>query len=466
MPNLKGTTKIELTDVHTGEVEVYENHNMVTNALRDIFTPLGLSQRPSRYFSDFVPYYEKLLGGILCFDKEISENADDYFPPADATLIGCASYGVQNNTKNTFRGGFNQTESEINLKDRYVKYVYDFATSQANGTISSVCLTHKHGGFTSYGSKNTVSNNDYPLMQSICEDTLQYVHPDRTGAPTSSKYSGMTIGKTELIFVIDRAKDCAYYFKVVDSKHIHITKRRTFLKSVSILDNLYNSKPLIEEIELPELEKELQIGYWGYNYDPAADTLYICSQKDYRIAPNAAYLVTEIKMGTWKVKQYEVTNTTDKYLRFDSNWHMFVTGGYLYVKGYDAPYDLYKIQITNPANVVRLTRTNVTNIDGVPKLVINGRIYYENGNSQLLIADTSTNEIMPPEARSLFNASYQLNVTPVRNEPLLYFADYGNWSTAGWYMMCNYLATINNLDIPVTKTADKTMKITYILQEQ
>lgn len=33
-------------------------------------------------------------------------------------------------------------------------------------------------------------------------------------------------------------------------------------------------------------------------------------------------------------------------------------------------------------------------------------------------------------------------------------------------MMCNYLATINNLDMPVTKTADKTMKITYILQEQ
>jgi len=463
---LKGTTKIELTNVHTGEVETYQNHNMVTNALRDILKPLGLSNRPSRYFNDFVPYYEKLLGGILCFDKEIPENADNYFPPADATLIGCASYGVQNNTKNTFRGGFNQTESEVNLKDRYVKYVYDFATSQANGTIASVCLTHKHGGFTSYGSKNTVSNNDYPLMQSICEDTLQYVHPDRTGASTSSRYSGMTIGTTELIFVIDRAKDCAYYFKVVDSKHIHITKRRTFLKSVSILDNLYNSKPLIEEIEVPELEKELQIGYWGYNYDPATDTLYICSQKEYRVAPNAVYLVTEIKMGTWKVKQYEVTNTTDKYLRTDSNWQMFVTGGYLYVKGYDAPYDLYKIQITNPANVIRFTRTNVTNIDGVPKLVINGRIYYESYNNQLLIADTSTNEIMPPEARSLFNTSYQLNVTPVRNEPLVYFTDYGTWSTSGWFILCNYLATINNLDAPVTKTADRTMKITYILQEQ
>ena len=54
-------------------------------------------------------------------------------------------------------------------------------------------------------------------------------------------------------------------------------------------------------------------------------------------------------MDTWKVKQYEVKNTTDKYLRSGSNWQMFVTDGYLYVKSYDSPYELYKIQINNPA---------------------------------------------------------------------------------------------------------------------
>ena len=32
--------------------------------------------------------------------------------------------------------------------------------------------------------------------------------------------------------------------------------------------------------------------------------------------------------------------------------------------------------------------------------------------------------------------------------------------------MTPYLATINNLETPVTKTADKTMKITYILREE
>ena len=147
---LKGTTRIELTDVNTGEVETYQNSNMVTNALRDVLKPLGLSKRPNRFLNEFVPYYEHLLGGILCFDTEIPEDADNYYPPAKANLTGCAVYGEQNNTKNTVRGGFNQTESEVNLKDRYVKYVYDFATSQANGTIASVCLTHKNGGKYSY----------------------------------------------------------------------------------------------------------------------------------------------------------------------------------------------------------------------------------------------------------------------------------------------------------------------------
>lgn len=101
---LKGTTRIELTDVNTGEVETYRNSNMVTNALRDLLKPLGLSKRPNRFLNEFVPYYEHLLGGILCFDTEIPEDADNYYPPAKANLTGCAVYGEQNNTKNTVMG--------------------------------------------------------------------------------------------------------------------------------------------------------------------------------------------------------------------------------------------------------------------------------------------------------------------------------------------------------------------------
>lgn len=34
------------------------------------------------------------------------------------------------------------------------------------------------------------------------------------------------------------------------------------------------------------------------------------------------------------------------------------------------------------------------------------------------------------------------------------------------YLYTPYLATINNLDTPVIKTADKTMKITYTITEE
>ena len=136
------------------------------------------------------------------------------------------------------------------------------------------------------------------------------------------------------------------------------------------------------------------------------------------------------------------------------------------MKAYYSPYDIYKFEISNPANVVKLTRINTSTVSGYPKFAINGRIYYESYNDQLLIANSYTNEVMTPEAQSAMNHSKQVHMIPTRQEPLIYFCNLGTYSTVGWYMMTNYLATINNLDVPVTKTADKTMKITYILQEQ
>ena len=62
---LKGKMIIEMTDVHTGETEKVVEHNMITNALSEIFKPLGLAKDPSILHNTFAPYYQKLLGGIL-----------------------------------------------------------------------------------------------------------------------------------------------------------------------------------------------------------------------------------------------------------------------------------------------------------------------------------------------------------------------------------------------------------------
>lgn len=49
---------------------------------------------------------------------------------------------------------------------------------------------------------------------------------------------------------------------------------------------------------------------------------------------------------------------------------------------------------------------------------------------------------------------------------MFYYLTVGNSYNLGIYFMSHYLATINNLTEPVVKTSDKTMKVTYIIQEQ
>ncbi len=83
---LKGTMTIEMTDVQTGKTEKVLEQNMVTNALTEIFKPLGLAKDPSIMLNSFAPYYQTLLGGILLFDKNIEENPNNLYPPADASL--------------------------------------------------------------------------------------------------------------------------------------------------------------------------------------------------------------------------------------------------------------------------------------------------------------------------------------------------------------------------------------------
>lgn len=466
---LKGKMKIELTDVHMGETETVLEQNMVTNALANIFKPMGLDKSPSKMLNGMNPYYQTVLGGLLLFDAEIEENANNLYPPSGVNLICCASYGVQNNTTGTLRGGFNQTESELNMTDRYMKYVYDFTTSQANGTISCVCLTHKNGGYTSYGGKDAPFGSNYGLGMQVCDGHLQYVHTNYTGGTTGDKYSGCTIGTTELIFLINMDEDAVYYFRIDNSKKTTITKRRAYMKSVSVLENPYSKKPLIDSFELEELKTELPINYISYNFDTADHCLYIVNSASYYLDANGAFVVTKISCSNWKVTQYIMTNTTAERINLNGMRTSYVHKGYIIFRGYNNANHVYKMELGNSANVEQLKLVGFTSITGTFALGMNGRIYIEGYGSStyyLYVINLDTNEIMKAEASHIIGGSSYPCYTPVMNEPMLWYASYGNYSTIGYFIMANYLATINNLSEPVTKTADKTMKVTYIIQEQ
>lgn len=468
---LKGKMILELTDVHTGKKQTIVEHNMVTNALQNLLRPLGHLNTPSTMYNNGAPYYQKALGGLLLFDNNIEENANNLYAPAGTQLIGCAAYGTQNNTSGTKRGGYNHTESELNLTSRYMKYVYDFTTSQANGTISCICLTHLNGGFTSYGGEDSVLNTSYPLGVTFYDSVMQYAHPSYTGGDTSDKYSGMTIGKSEMLFLIDRAEDVAYYFRINSSTNIEIIKRRAYLQSISVLETPYSKKPVVETIALDELSQEIPTNYFAYNFDRADNCLYIFSSANSYRKVNESFWITKIDISNWRVQQYEMVNTSEVQLNTNGWKYAFAHNGYVYLRTYSSPYDIYKFEIGNAANVTLITKRGMSSAIGAPQLACDGRIYYENCSSdsnaqRVYILDSELNELTMAENYHIYGGSREPCYTPVLNEPLLYFASYGSYTTSGFFVLANYLATINNLSEPVTKTADKTMKVTYIVQEQ
>lgn len=132
---LKGHTKITLTDVKTGEKKVVEEDNIVTNAVANIL---------SKNYSGLADYHllmplKKLFGGVMCFQNSINEDANNYLPPNDTNnpMVACAG-DTAHSTASPFRGNPNGGETVVT--DTSVKFVWDWATNQGNGTISTVCL--------------------------------------------------------------------------------------------------------------------------------------------------------------------------------------------------------------------------------------------------------------------------------------------------------------------------------------
>jgi len=139
---LKGHTKIELTDVNTGEVTVYEDTNMFTNAiyktLNNAWTALvgGVSTLKDWH----LPLSQKMLGGIALFEDSIDEvETNNHFPKGNKVVGMAGTITSDGATKNW--GSRNTLESEaFNPETNSVKHVWDFSTAEANGKISAVGL--------------------------------------------------------------------------------------------------------------------------------------------------------------------------------------------------------------------------------------------------------------------------------------------------------------------------------------
>lgn len=151
-------------------------------------------------------------------------------------------------------------------------------------------------------------------------------------------------------------------------------------------------------------------------------------------------------------------------------------GGCLFMAGYTTSpsanaVPFFKIPLADPSNVTAITTHDLL----MPMFqdMHDGRIYFMGSRYTACgtVLNTATNEMHAIEAYYNYE-QYPYLAVPVLGQPAVpymvrYDANSGNnQSTVHQGIRRNYLGTINDLDAPVQKTADKTMKITYTLRRE
>lgn len=213
MKNIHGHTKIELTNVNTGEIKTVEDNNMVTNAIELMlnapYENMPNTANPSKLWNylstDPNTNVKNLTQGLILFQDAIIEDPNQIIPPGGNEVIGLGYADLNYNGSILEYGSYNSTESQLFPADnpKYVKYVWDFSTSQGNGIINCACLTTKQGGKMGYGVKSvdtSIQNWDgpaYPVGSSVYG--VRSVQNGILIGYTSREYSHM--GRNQFLWV-------------------------------------------------------------------------------------------------------------------------------------------------------------------------------------------------------------------------------------------------------------------------
>ena len=537
---LKGTVTIELTDVHTGRREVVKHDNLVTNAVADILSlnPLGFrfgnysnaakstatvyyDEMGASFANAMFPVCPNMIGGILLYEKGLEENPDKYYADMNNPLVGYSSNDV-NSGSDPMRGSMNLNESGPLEDGNGYRFVFDFGTAQANGTISSLGLTSDRGGKAGYGSEYDPVG--YPFL---C------VGGYRTQVSSVKEYNRDLHTKNSVISV-DWSTGIGVYATIEAANTLVVGKCKIAAASISLLNRLEIPKKLMEKrITTSQFAANIKRKLTGINSTSGA-TFSIANacgaclldggdgyiwgfqhidNVDGNSSGNASVAWIKISIddlsfteGTWHLDAqlmpfaYRYFGNSNELYNYTTE-NSIIKDGRLYAVARNQK-GVYSINLSNPSDI------NLMECDFIIAMKYGYRVALSNS-----IAKQSVNVTLMAETIVYLNAyircgkihkasfgevdnSYiPFSQTSYINDPvsknkglshcsgsLKYYGPfkvcflsdqvfasnaYGNaFSDAIIYLMTPYLATINNLDTPVTKTADKTMKITYILREE
>lgn len=462
---MHGHMDIYLTDIKTGKVEEVHEDNMMTNALQELFRNCGFLNYPDVDQNNMVT---ELLGGVMGFSEEIDEDATILHVPAGNKMVFNGSIGVLNNSAPTELGSYSADESGWQQDGSYVQ-TYDYSTSQANGTISCVCLTSKDYGYIGEGNATSMVSHATKRYIPFVGNSYQVAIPP-------------------MIFHVDLSDSSCYSFKIETVEEEQggetVTVKKGFLRKYRIPASKLNIKgtpnaPIMLSETVVNIDSDLadakilyqpldgKLLLWNVQYQPV-------TQKwgtDW-----TQYIWTVQTNGT--ITKQEIINTSgnpDLYglqvALFDGNYCFFLGNP----ESYWERYDTSTIYLLNRANgVISIINNPNGRIIGSTSWIRgefgelgfilehgtgDGRVVTTTGTPgiQTYVLDAVNQEAYPTNE---LGSQYMYH--PVSR--LIRFAD-RKASTTGYALFIvrdgSYIASINNLDNPVVKTSDKTMKVIY-----
>jgi hypothetical protein len=438
--SLKGHTTIELTDAKTGKKEIHEDDNMFTNALADILnSPLIY---PITY--DIQDGYEYYLGGIELFENALDTSS--YYPVGN-TQIGYAVKGEQ--STNEVKGTYNSDESSYDAQTKTLKLVYDFNTNQCNGRISSVCLTNKDGAKATYG-------------LSTGPDTVNYIDLSTAKLKTYTPMFSSSANNKGCIWNLNTKRAYEFY------KDGNTLKCDIYELDYTNVDLFGNKKKLIST---EDISTDTTTGTPIPTYDEATGKIYVvnCSFRtpqdifEITVGNNDSLTASKITFN----KGYECITLPH-----------FHNGYFCAIRKNDAK--VFKYDIHNLSNATELAGTasfttgtapEITKVFGMGGAFIIGKLHTFAATGLANIIDMSSNVIKECRLRAnspRYDSGSGYPAEYIYNGKLMSVSlySYNDESTKRMaFINPMYLTTINNLETPVVKTSDKTMKITYTITQ-
>ena len=451
---IKGRTIIELTDVRTGEVRKFEDDNAFMDSnIEQKFRNFGIFQTSVLENFASTPLWQKLCGGLLLIDSVVDGNAN--FIALGQKMTGRGYYGSSNNGSPVNLGSWNATESAVS--SNAVQMVYDFTTSQGNGDIKAVCLTSDYCGRIGLGNQD----DDYNVSLRVSPNDWQ-------GFNTSYAPTGIRNG-----FGFDG--DFVYCNPVLDGTSLTIDKRYANAKKVDLIHTLtgtYTAGTI--SVTLPSAMTHTQ----NLRLRQVSTTKLVLI--GYTSATTNAFSVAviDISGSTPTATVTEITGM-DKAGETELDWG-YGLADCIGVDGSGNPLIAIPTFAYKPiaflVNAGTGTKQSFKFADAYSAWT--GQSYrYQNticglGNGFFMLSMNSDNVAVPGFICDMSANSGSGSIHPcegivARNKLLnglnLWNNERNNNDDIRLMQNPFYLATINNLATPVTKTSSQTMKVTYVI---